>query len=165
MGTNQPSGTTLQVELFVRSLSPDTGRGPQSAVLEELRRLEETDRIDELSVVVWGREIGLSTTAARTETGRTILDRVGSFRSWAAANDRSLEPLLSTREVTSQFTGETHSTLVLPTMLLAEYRDDELHHVTPHETDGTVATVADRLEALATSSDRPAVGDTDLVTQ
>jgi len=158
--------TGTRVELYVRSLSPDEGRGPQSAVLETLRHLEDENRIDELSVSIWGRQIALSTTAAQTDEGRAILETIESFRSWARATDRSLEPLLETREITSSVRNETRVSLVLPTILLAEYDGDgELIHVTPHMADGSVTTVADRLETLGTCHSHRNTDETPPVTQ
>jgi len=168
MRTNpSPADAGSRVELHVRSLSPDEGRGPQSAVLEELRRLDDADRIGELSVSVWGRQISLSTTAAGTNEGQAILERIGAFRSWARSTGGTLEPFLKTREATSSITGETHTALVLPTMLLAEYHDGELVHVAPHADDDAVTTVADRLETLAATTDRRGsdAEETTLVTQ
>lgn len=166
MRKNPTAATTgTRVELYVRSLSPDDGRGPQFAVLSELRSLEDAGWIDDLCVTVWGRRIGLSTTAARTDDGEAILDAIAAFRSWAAANDRSLEPLLATREVTSEITGESHTSLVLPTMMLAEYRDGELHHVVPYAEDGSVTTVADRIEVLTAHDGEYTDRDVPLVTR
>jgi len=164
-GSTRSEATGSRVELYVRSLSPDDGRGPQSAVLEELRHLDEVGRVDELSVTVWGRQVGLSTTAARTDAGEAILETIAGFRSWAAQHDRSLDPFLRTQETTSQITGESHTAIVLPTMLLAEYRDDSVTHVAPNARDGSIETVADRLEALQRRDRRHEGNDPGLVSQ
>ena len=73
------STDSRRVELFVRSLSPQSGRSPAVTQLEGLRALADEGAID-LSVSVWGREVGLSTTAARTDAGQFVLDRVAAFR-------------------------------------------------------------------------------------
>jgi len=150
-----------RVELFVRSLSPKTGRSPATAQLDRLRRLADEDVVD-LSVTVWGREVGLSTTAARTDAGEFVLDRVANFREWADDHDVCVEAFFETREVESGLTGESYTALVLPVACLAEYRDGELVHVAPYTTDSAVHTVSDRVTTLeapdddSTPDERPA---------
>jgi len=141
-----------RVELFVRSLSPGTGRSPTETQLNRLRQLADEGSVD-LSVSVWGREVGLSTTAARTDAGEFVLDRVASFREWADAHDVCVEPFFETREVESGLTGESYTALVLPVVCLAEYRDDDLCHVAPYTTGSAVHTVADRVSALEDAAD------------
>jgi len=110
---------TPRVELFVRSLSPDSARAPADEHLDRLRRLADRGAID-LAVTVWGREVGLSTTAARTDPGTAVLDRVAAFRAWADDQGVSVEPFFRTREVRSDLTGEAYDALVLPVACLAE---------------------------------------------
>ena len=140
-----------RVELFVRSLSPDATRSPATEQLQRLRRLDQQGVVD-LTVSVWGREIGLSTTATRTDTGQYVLDRVAAFRDWADREGVSVEAFFETREVQSSFTGESYTALVLPTCCLAEYREEKLLHVAPYTTGDAVHSVADRLSRL---EDRP----------
>jgi hypothetical protein len=121
----------VTTELYVRSLCPTGGRGRQRAVVDRLRDLRDRGQIDELRVRVWGERIGLSTTAVRTEAGTALLDRIGAFRSWAAENGRQIEPFFETRETASEITGEEYTVLVLPTMVLAEYANEQLRHVAP----------------------------------
>jgi hypothetical protein len=137
---------TRRVELFVRSLSPATPN-PATAQLPRLRRLADEGTLD-LTVSVWGREVGLSTTAGRTDPGTCVLDRVAAAREWADDNDVSVEPFFETREVDSTLTGESYTALVLPTACLAEYDGDELVHVAPYATDSAVHAVSDRVDAL-----------------
>jgi hypothetical protein len=139
--------------------------------------LSERGYLGDFEIHVWGRRIGLSTTAARTETGRALLDRIGRFRSWAERNGRSLEPFFDTCECSSSITGEAYTSLVVPTMLLVEYEDDEVRHVAPHRVvddedvtgDGTEVSadcsIEDRLSTLAevgdgTTEGRPVNGTT-----
>ena len=141
------STDSRRVELFVRSLSPQSGRSPAVTQLEGLRALADEGAID-LSVSVWGREVGLSTTAARTDAGQFVLDRVAAFREWADARGVCVESFFETREVESELTGESYTALLLPMVCLAEYRDEKLRHVAPYTTDSAVHTVADRVTAL-----------------
>ncbi|MFB6074180.1 MAG: HTH domain-containing protein [Haloarculaceae archaeon] len=150
----RPTGTgSPRVELYVRALAAADGRGPQDAILDRVRALTADERIDDFEVRVWGHRIGLSTTTARTDAGRAVLDRLAAFRSWADTAGVSLADAFRVRETTTPVTGECHAVVDLPPFLLAEYREGELTHVTPHVDDGTVRTVADRLATLA---DRPA---------
>ncbi|PSP49599.1 hypothetical protein BRC67_10850 [Halobacteriales archaeon QH_3_68_24] len=144
--TNPP-----RVELFVRSLSPPAGRRPAQTQLSRLRRLDEAGALD-LTVSVWGREVALSTTAARTDAGQSVLARVAEAREWADDRGLCVDPFFETREVASTLTGEAYTALVLPVACLLEYRESELRHVAPYTTDSAVHSVADRVRTLAEST-------------
>lgn len=137
------------VELHVRSLSSRTGQELRERAIEVLDGLESAGAIDSFTVDVWGERVSLSTTAVETARGRQVLDRVGTFRAWANRNGVSLEPFFDAHATTSRITGEEYTTLCLPVATLAEYENDTLVYVTPHETDGSVHTVQDRLDILA----------------
>jgi len=148
-----------RVELFVRSLSPPAGRRPARMQLSGLRRLDEAGAVD-LSVSVWGREVALSTTAARTDAGQSVLGRVAEAREWADERGVCVDPFFETREVTSPLTGEAYTALVLPVACLLEYRESELRHVAPYTTDSAVHSVADRVRTLAESTSDADRGET-----
>lgn len=137
-----------RVELFVRSLSPSEARNPVDSQLQRLRTLRTNEDVADLSVSVWGREVGLSSTAVRTDAGEFVLERVAAFREWADRRGVSLEPFFESREVRSELTGEEYATLVLPVSCMAEYEDGRLVHVAPHAADDAVCTVADRIDRL-----------------
>lgn len=143
---------TRRVELHVRSLSE--ARNPASEHLDRLRALADRGEID-LSVSVWGREVGLSTAARETDAGQYVLDRVASFREWADERDVSVEPFFRTRQVHSTVTGESYATLVLPVSCLAEYRDGSLVHVAPYTTENAVHSVADHVSRLESDVETP----------
>lgn len=145
-----PVEETPRVEFHVRSLSE--ARDPTNEHIDRLRRLADRGVVD-LSVSVWGREVGLSTAATETEAGRHVLDRVASFREWADDRDVSVEPFFRTRRVDSDITGERYTVLVLPSACLAEYRAGELVHVTPYTTGSAVHSVTDRIDRLASGTD------------
>jgi DNA-binding HxlR family transcriptional regulator len=151
MDTPQPPAVTL----YVRSLAPRTGR--QDRVIDRLRELEAAGRVASVEVTVWGPAVGLSTTAVETGCGRTILNSVAECREWADRSGVSLEGRFEHRHATSEITGEEYTTLRLPALLLAERVDGVLREVRPHEDDGTVQTVEDRLSALAADERAPAV--------
>jgi len=142
-----------RVELFVRSLSPAPTRSPVDEHLLRLRRLAADGTVTDLSVDVWGREVGLSTTAARTDAGSYVLDRVAEFKSWAQRRDVSLDPFFETRAVGAGLTGESHTALVLPVCCLAEYESGDLVHVAPYATETAVHAVSDRIRALERGTD------------
>jgi hypothetical protein len=146
--------SSRRVELFVRSLSPAPARSPVDDHLRRLRALAADGSVADLSVDVWGREVGLSTTAARTDAGVHVLDRVAAFRAWAERRDVSLDLFFETRAVGAGLTGEPHTALVLPVCCLAEYDDDDgLVHVAPYATETAVHSVSDRIRALERESE------------
>lgn len=144
-----PATTAPEAELYVRSLASRTGC--QERVIKQLQSLADKGSLESVTVHVWGEEVGLSTTAVETASRRSILDTIGTFRSWADANDVSLVQFYEERTRVSGLTGEEFTTLRLPVLTLAEYQDGELVSVTPHERKSGVRTVEDRLEMLATT--------------
>jgi hypothetical protein len=148
MTTDRDQGR-VRVELHVRSLAPRAGGHRQERVIDRLDRLEAAGHIDEVTVDVWGRQVSLSSAAARTDAGRYVLDRVASVREWADETGRSVASFFETRRVESEITDEEYVALVLPTLTLAEYRDGDLAHVAPCSDGGEVTTVSDRLDVLA----------------
>lgn len=135
-----------RIELYVRSLASRTGR--QERVIETLRRLEAAGDIDEFDVHIWGREVRLSTTAVDTACGQDVLDTVAEFREWASETGVSLDCAFENRSSASRITGEEYTSLRLPVAAMAEYEGKEIRSVTPHEHDGTVQTVENRLSEL-----------------
>jgi len=150
--TSERHQSRVRVELHVRSLAPRAGKRQQERVIDRLDRLESAGHVDELSVDVWGRQVELSSAAARTDAGRFVLDRVDAFREWAAETGRSVESFFRTRRVESTITDESYAALVLPSLTLAEYRDGDLAHVAPCTDGDEVTTVADRLDVLASDT-------------
>lgn len=144
MATATPADRSL--ELFVRSLSPT--EAPATDHVDRVRTFAADGRVADATVTVWGDEVGLAETPRRTATGRFILERVAALRAWAADNDVGVAPFFRTREVATTVTGETFTAMRLPVCCLAEYRDCEVVHVTPHLADDRTVTVADRLQQL-----------------
>lgn len=144
-----------RLELYVRSLS--AADAPADDQARRVRALADEGRVADASVLVWGQEVGLSTAALRTRLGKAILDRIGTFRAWAAERDASMGPFFTARTVTGTVTGESYSTLRLPVSCLAEYVGEELVHVAPHRDASRTVTVADRLRVLEppAAEDRP----------
>jgi DNA-binding Lrp family transcriptional regulator len=150
--TTQTTQEQVTVDLHVRSLTPRGGHGQQEAVIERLERLADTGQIDEFTVDVWGRQVSLSTAAARTDRGQSVLNRVEAFREWADETGRSINSFFETRRVSSEVTEESYVALVLPLFTLAEYRDGDLAYVAPCSSGENVVTVTDRLDALEAES-------------
>lgn len=135
-----------RLELYVRSLS--AGATPAADHAERVRALASDGRVADADVLVWGEEVGLSTTAFRTRIGKAILDRIAAFRAWADERGGTMHPFFETRSVTGSVTGETYASIRLPVACLAEYADGELVHVAPHRAGGGTCTVRDRLRYL-----------------
>lgn len=143
-------GTRPTLELFVRSLAPTARSGELETVLDRLDALVERGVVDDYSVTVWGEEVRADGDAVeRTAIGRHVLDSLASFRAWAADNDASVSRFYETRPVERGLLGEEYTVTTLPVVAMAEYGDGDLQYVTPHEMEGTVRTVRDRLDVLA----------------
>jgi len=140
-------GDRPRVELFLRSLAPETARAEQDDLIERLQWLEADGRLRTFEVHVCGACLCPSTAAADTDTGRFLLARFEQFESWAAERDRSLVGVRR-RCVESSLAGDTVSGLSLPRMTLAEFVDGEVRFVAPSAGSSTT-TVRDRLDVLA----------------
>lgn len=152
------SGETTSVHLFVRSLSPSGARDRPSTIVDRLEKLVDEGHVSEYHVSVWGNEVDLATSATVDGDSRAILEQVAAFRSWTDERRVTLEGFQQ-REVTT-LTGETHSVLTLPVMVLAEYTNGELSQVAPYSDDDRIRTVDDRLAALASSTEYDSHGET-----
>ncbi|MFB6163155.1 MAG: HTH domain-containing protein [Halococcoides sp.] len=141
--------TAPSLELFVRSLHPQGAHQRQEATLKQLERLERDEEIDEFSVVVWGDQISRESVAANSIKGRYVLNRVAEFQQWALSNNVSLDSFYQTRSTGPESDVETETTIVLPVMGLAEYRDGELVQVSPCTAGETVHTVQDHVDSLS----------------
>jgi len=138
---------TLRVELFVRSLAPDTARRQQEAVIERLQRLEERGAVASVDLTVAGQCICPSTVAAETETGRFLLERFEAFSEWASSNDVDLVGFQD-RCVDSSLTGETVTGITFPRLCLSVYDGAELQFVAPVAGEGDETTVSEAVDAV-----------------
>lgn len=139
----------VHVELFVRSLSPRDSRRRIESIVDRLDALVAEGAVDHYRVRPTGTELPATPADAITEYGTYLLGRVAAFQEWARATDRCVEALFERRTVSSQFTGDEHDALVLPTVVMAEYEGRNLRFVTPCVDDGENTTVRGRLEDLA----------------
>lgn len=146
--SDQTQTASVTAELYVRSLAPRSGKGRQESAIDRLAALEEGGRLEDVTVNVWGRQVSLSSAAARTDAGQFVLDRVERFREWARRHGRSVDSFFRTRRVESSIADEEYVALVLPMLTLAEYHDGELAFVAPSADGSAVTTVADRIDAL-----------------
>lgn len=153
MDTRDSSGVRL--EFCLRSLLPPGAAPQQERVIQRLEALEAAGRIDSFDIVLWGGRLGVSTAAARTETGREIHDRIDACIEWAAANGRTFRSCFEAVEYDQTITGESYTAIELPQMTLIEYADDEIRHVAPCTDGTTVYDVSDRLDALEAAGEPP----------
>lgn len=148
----------IRVELAVRTLAPPGSGGRQREVIERLLSMEERGVVDAVDVNVWGQRVGLTGPDAGTDHGRAVVERVEAFRSWAGEHGVSVEEFFPIRTAHSAITDESVTALELPSMVLAEYRDGDLHWVSPCAEADTVHSVDDRLSTLDPESDRERSG-------
>jgi len=139
-----------RAEIYVRSLLPEGYSQPQGAILDRVADLVEAGVIGKRQVQVCGQQVPASVADTRTAVGERLVTRLAAFQEWARRNDCSLAPAMDRRTVDDSLAGTHYRALRLPAVLLAEYRDGDLHCVTPHHDGDTVRSVEDRLDELAT---------------
>lgn len=137
-----------QLLLYVRSLVPRGGRRRQIDVQRRLETLERNGAIDGYEVVVCGRQLPASPSAARTDVGASLASDVEVFREWARRNDCSLGQTLSERTVDHQVTDESYRAVEWPQLVLGEYHNGDLETVTPVDTGSEILTVKERLDEI-----------------
>jgi hypothetical protein len=136
------------VDLYLRSLSPPAGTHDQQAeVIDRLSELSSSDRLDGLSVSVWGERVCLCEVCAGTGSGRAVLDRLEEFRSWAGTVEEAELPF-EHRTIRSEYTRTEQGVIVPPCVTMAVYSGDTLVGVFPHSVSDETRTVSDALEAL-----------------
>lgn len=151
--------TGVRLELFVRSLSPRGGRRRIEETVDRIARLEKTAAVSEYNVLITGKQFPATRADTVTETGVTLRNRVSRFTDWAEENGCSLDGLIQYNSVYSEYTGETHETIVMPTMAMAEFDGRKLQFVAPCRMGDERVTIESRLDALAS---RVVDGDDDV---
>lgn len=139
----------VDVELYVRSLSPPDSRTRIESIVSRLEDLVQDDTISRFRVLPTGSELPATPADAVTDYGAYLLGRIAVFQEWATATGRSVDSLFDRRTVSSSFTGEEHDTISLPTVLMAEYEGSALRFVSPCSEGDEYLTVLERLEDLA----------------
>lgn len=134
----------VTVELFVRSLAPRGCGRLQADAIDTLSELVDRGIVDDYEVRIWGD-------AVPVDGDHPIVREVVRLREWAATNGAEL--LGVDRRTAGSLVEEARAVTALPTMVLAEYHDGKLACVSPHERDGVVHTIEDRLGALHESTD------------
>lgn len=134
------------LELFVRSLAPTTGLERQRALIDHLDRLESEGQIDGYNVNVWGEAVSLDAAFAETPTGRGVRSQIASFQQWALAENVSVQPFFEQKEKSSSITGDEQTVITLPEITVAEYEENELVGMAPHQSAGETVTVRDYLD-------------------
>ena len=101
---------------------------PVDRQVETLRACESEERIDDLLLRSWPKEIALTDNSPYQES----LESFERFREWADKQGVSIRPPFKKRTTTSQLSGTTRERLVMPLLCLEIYADDELVGVFPH---------------------------------
>lgn len=139
----------LTVDLYVRADTPLPER--RSTVIDRLRRLERTDRIAGFTVHPWPRAVSLDLVTEIDD--ESVLGVFRSLESGADRRGHSIRPPFDVHTARSAITGETDELLVLPVICLAVNRNQELIGVFPCRERGSVLTVGDALDAIATGDE------------
>ena len=141
-----------RIEIFVRSLAPDTARPQQDNLIRRLQGLETKGDIESVDLYVTGGCVCESTAAASTDTGQLLLNRFKRFEAWAddigvelvGFRDRCVDSAMSMTTVTGhQF----------PRIAVAVFSDGDLDLVTPFAEADTQHTVAELVAVLESHSE------------
>lgn len=146
-GQDERSEGGRHVDLWIRRDLPNRVRDVPEETHEQLQRLQETGRIDSLSLRVW-RDSDIFSDEAGTAHAETCRDTIAEFAAWASDHGCTLSPGFQTRETNPMVTETVTETLLPPILCLAVYSDDALEAVFPYSDGERVYTVADGLERL-----------------
>lgn len=137
----------------MRSLSPPGAGDSQIGVIFRLDRLDADGTIGRYDVVVWGRGYPPST-SPRTGPGRSIHERLVKLDEWAARTGLSVAPFFQRRTGRLEQDGTTEPSLVTPKLVLAEYLEGSLHHVSPCTDGESTYSIGDHLDSVANGEPR-----------
>jgi hypothetical protein len=139
---------TRRAVFFVRNDLPAPSAQRRAELEQTLQDLVCAGVLDDVETVVWNKRVRADSAQDTAER-----NRYSEFADWARRARVSLAPFFDTRECYSTTTGEKETQLVLPTMALAVYEDDELVRVAPHANAGSTESVTDCVELLSTHAD------------
>lgn len=132
------------VELWMRTLP--TGEGEEhDELVARLRALERCGRIDGVECRTWPHEVAVDD--PRTPRESTVVNRVTSFRRWAATRGVDLPAFERTTTAGVGRMGPAYEALTLPPTALAVYQDGVLVWVAPCVDDEHEYTPLDWIEA------------------
>jgi hypothetical protein len=154
MTTPSRTETERRVECWVRSLArvPD---GPQARVVRRLEWLVTDDRLDTLAVETWPAAVPTDRERLLGSHERTVHERLDAFETWADREGRELGPGFEQRPVGHNYLdAPVERVWTLPTVALAEYREDELVRVTPSADETGIDSVDEHLEDLLRTAGR-----------
>jgi len=142
----------IRVEVFVRSLAPDTARPQQDNLIQRLQNIETKGDIESVDLYVTGGCICESTAAASTDTGQLLLNRFKRFEAWA--DDLGVE-LVGFRDrcVDSAMSMTTMTGHQFPRIAVAVFSNGDLDLVTPFVESDTQHTVAELVAVLESHSE------------
>nr|WP_241431445.1 HTH domain-containing protein [Halobiforma lacisalsi] len=156
------------MDLYLRGRAPAEAVDRLLAVVERARRLEEIDRVSDVTVTTWSSVRPVLETIA--DGPASVTATVAAFRSWADSEGYSLEPAFRRREVSSMleagtgteshpFPGSNSASdpdtdafreLCVPTVCAAIYAGETLECVVPCSDDERTYSVEECLQALET---------------
>lgn len=140
-----------RVELRVREHTPADVFDRQAAVYERLRQLQRAGKVSDVSVEVWGRQVGTVEDADSGETddgAQAIRDTYRAFEEWATRSGHALTPAFDVRECGTIGSDGRREVIVFPVMCLAIYAGEAVQAVFPCSTSDDVRTVEDGLAAI-----------------
>lgn len=122
--------SNTEVELFVRSLTPDGAEEQQEKVINRLEELDDSDVIDEFRTYVWGKQIcvPMSSDGGDIKSTSGESDMYREFIEWSEENGVTLAPFFQERESVSR----DSRVIVFPVMCLCVYEDGDLKNLYPH---------------------------------
>jgi hypothetical protein len=144
-----PEGEPMEVDVFVRSLSPPLGvRERQEQLLKQLSELQSSGVIDAYHVNLWGGGVCLCDVCSGVSVAESMLDNVANFEEWATEKEHVELPFERTT-VESEMAERTVRDLEVPAICLGVYSGSMLSGVFPCQVGDEQITVNDYISALA----------------
>lgn len=137
------------VDVYLRSLAPPVGvREQQEAILTELRTLQREGRIEGVNEVVWGKAVSPDGQCQHSPAGREMLDRIETFRTWAATEEPTVNIPFEESYADSEITGERFRKIVLPSRCVSISVEETIELVAPCRVEDEEIRIQDLLEAF-----------------
>ena len=145
-------GDAVEVDVFVRSLSPPLGmRQRQEQILSQLQELQEAGLIDSFNVNLWGGGVCLCDVCSGTSVAASMLDSVEQFEQWADEQGDVTLPF-ERQQVDSTVVDRTSRDLVVPSVCLSVTTGADIEGVFPCTVAGESISVTDFVDLLSEAS-------------
>lgn len=131
------SGSTQEVHVFVRSVSPRPGlHAHRKDLMDCIQNAAAHDWIDDYDITVLGDDICLCDACESMRAANNLIETVESLSEWRTGGMKACG--FTERTVSNSITDESYKTISPPDITISVFSDEQLKGVFPCRVEGTV---------------------------